>query len=113
MIDFKLYQGGELIKCIKNIEITDYNNIIFDDENVKTSIKIEENSIILIRENEEYKFYLELSDDANAYYYLTKEDTKFNIIVENSCYKVTENYITIDYKIESNEFKNKIIIVKR
>ena len=113
MIDFNLYQNGILVKSIKDILINDFKFITFLDDDVQTSMKIKENQVIFARKNDEYELYLEIGQNANAYYHLIQEKLKFMIKIEDWNYKITNNYIKIDYKIESNEYKNTIIIVKK
>ena len=114
-----LYKGEEevlssLFTTKKDIEST----LVFDlleyeileerlDINGKTTIDIENETFT--RENEGYLFLLDIK---NKYckIVLKKEDLAFEVNVEECAISVLNNKIVIDYFIETDETRNKIVI---
>ena len=104
--NIRLYNEDKLDKEYLNIKcIYNNNNISFILDGIKTIITENE----LIRENEEYKFYLNFHDKKSEYYLKTHK-LKYNINVEHTSRKINKKEIIIKYKIEYNEELITIII---
>lgn len=103
-----LYKGAEevlssLFATKKDVEST----LVFDLMEYETTIDIENE--IFTRENEEYLFLLDIK---NKYckIVLKKEELEFEVNVEECAISVLNNKIVIDYFIETDEARNKIVI---
>ena len=103
-----LYKGEEevlssMFATKKDIEST----LVFDILEYETTIDIENETFT--RENEEYLFLLDIK---NKYckIVLKKEELAFDVSVEECAISVLNNKIVIDYFIETDEARNKIVI---
>lgn len=85
--------------CIKT-ELLDYNTVI-DIENQK-----------FIRENEDFLFTLDINNQTCSIK-LKNENCIIPILVEHCLFQVTSDKIELEYVIESEDAKNKIIITKK
>lgn len=85
--------------CIK-INLFDYNTIL-DIENK-----------IFIRENEEFKFTLDILNK-ECTIYLKKENMTIPVLVEYCELTTLETKIMLEYVIESEDARNKLIITKK
>lgn len=93
---YKKYRLENEYKNIKTIEKDD--EYIFSLDGVKTIIG--ENRFI--RENNEFKFVLDIKE-RNCTYYLKEKNMFFDIEVERVMYKKEKNNIILEYKISSDE----------
>lgn len=93
----KVYQG---IKAIKKD-----SEYIFSLDGVKTTL----NENLFVRENNEYKFELNIKEK-KALYLLKEKNISFDIEVEKIEYKIEKEVIILEYKISSDEEKFKIVI---
>ena len=66
--------------------------------------------LIFIRENDEYVFHLEISNKPLCSITLKKENKSFDINVIEAKYTEVKKNIVIEYKIESDNFKHKIVL---
>ncbi len=84
--------------------------LLFSMLDFETTIDLEKQTIT--RENEEYIFFLNLK---NKYckIELKKEDITFDVNVEEASFEILEDKIIIEYFIETDEARNKIIIKER
>jgi hypothetical protein len=64
------------------------------------------------RENEEYLFNLDIANETCTIH-LKKENMTFNIDVDYCILNEKEDEITLEYMIETDDTKNKIIIKKK
>ncbi len=109
-----LYKDEEKVYENKKVKVK-YNksdNIISYFDEVLTKIIWEKEGLIFKRTNEEYEFSLEIKEENNCNIYLKKENIQVDIEVEKATYKKAENYLEIEYKIETDDATNKVIIVK-
>lgn len=75
--------------------------------NFETTIdKIEQT---FLRENEEYIFFLDIKNK-KCKVELKKENIAFDVMVEEASMEVLNNKIIIEYFIETDEARNKIVI---
>lgn len=104
-----LFKNEELEKEYKEIKTIDKDGkIIFKIDDIKTTINKDE----IIRENNEYKFYLNIPKK-NSYYILKSHNLSYDITVEKAQIKRINNEIIINYKIETNDEEITIKIVER
>lgn len=76
----------------------------------ETTIDIEEKTFL--RENEEYMFYLDLKNKS-CKVELKKEGIVFDVMVEEANMEVLNDKIILEYFIETDEARNKIVIKER
>ncbi len=112
MIDFYFYQNKILKTKLKNILIDDFKNIVIPDD-VTTSIKIKNKTLIFIRDNSEYNFQLDICSTPKAILTLKEENVQFDVKVEYSDFIETKKMIKFRYKLETNYLENVIIVVKK
>ena len=68
--------------------------------------------LIFIRENDDYKFELEISNKPTCLLTLIKENKCFDINVISSSYKDNGSYIDIEYELESDDGDKHHIILE-
>ncbi len=95
------YQG-----IFKNKSKND-NKISFMMLDYETIIDIEERN--LLRENEKYIFFLDIKNK-KCKLELKKEEITFDVLVEEANMELINNKIIIEYFIETDEARKKIII---
>ena len=78
-------------------------------DNIQNYIYIT-NGLIFIRENDEYIFTLNLSDENTANIKLKEEDKVFDIDVLDASYKISDNVIEFSYLIDEEEGLHHIIM---
>ncbi len=101
--DEKIYEN-----TYKNLALA--NNIFrFNLFDFDTILNIQEQ--YFIRENEEYIFKLDIKNNSSSLK-LKAEDLEFYIIVDLCDLKIQNNIIILEYVIETDDFKNKIVIEK-
>lgn len=105
-IELTLSKNNKVSKKYQNIKaIVNNNNYLFKIDNIKTSLSPQK----FTRENNEYLFTLDISNQVSTYYLKNKKMT-FDIEVEKVSYKQTKNKIILEYKLNSDEANFKIII---
>jgi len=104
-INIRLYKNNKLHQEYNNIKSISNNKLHFIIDNVHTSIS----DSIFQRENEEYLFRIDLNKKI-ATYLLKSSNINYDIKVEESIINRRDNQIIIEYKIETEEDKIKIII---
>lgn len=83
------------------------NKVYFRMLNFETTIdKVEQT---FLRENEEYIFFLDIKNK-KCKVELKKENIAFDVMVEEASMEVLNNKIIIEYFIETDEARNKIVI---
>ncbi len=109
IITFNLYKENRRINQYKDIKCLYTNKtytLLLDD--VKTSI----NQDLLIRENNEFKFTLNIKDKT-AFYLLKEKNMTFSIKVEKITSKFDKSNLILEYKLESDEENTKIEIIEK
>ena len=102
-----LYKNEKLLKKYENINIISKDNrhsLIIDD--TKTIISKDN----IIRENNEYRFELDITNK-KATYLLKDKNAMFDIDVERISYNNEKNITIIDYKISSDNENTKIELI--
>lgn len=93
-----------------------YENFIFENNILEFSMleyhtKIDLQQKLFIRENEDFQFLLDIKNKICTIH-LIKEDMTFNILVDFCELKELHNQIILEYIIESDDAKNKLVITK-
>ena len=105
---------------LKNDEVViedTFKNLDAENNSIKI-ILFEYNTILdienkmFIRENEDFKFTLDILNK-ECTIYLKKEDMKVPVLVEYCELTTKYNKIVLEYVIESEDAKNKLIITKK
>lgn len=104
-----------LYKNNRNIYEQEFNNenqalYEFNMLDFKTILDIKQETFI--RENNEYKFFLDIKNKA-CLITLKQENLTFDILVEEVNLLVLNNKIVLEYFIETDEERTKIIIKKK
>jgi len=107
-LNFKLYKEDNLV--------LEENNISYEKEEDRIIFQIQEmNHIIdlhqktLERFNEEFHFYLNFAKE-ECTYELKSHQAIFDIAVDQSFFEIKEKGLEIMYAIETDDYKNKILI---
>lgn len=109
LINFNLYKERRLEKeytCIKAIVNND--SYLFKLDDVKTTL----NSEYFTRENDEFKFTLNIKEK-EATYLLKEQNMLFDIDVEKISFKCEKNNIILEYKLSSDEDNFKIELIDK
>lgn len=106
--DVLFYKNDEEI--LKDSFISEINNK-FEFEILKYNTILDLEEKYFKRENEEYLFNLDIKNETCTIH-LKKEDMTFNIEVDYCILDCLEDEITLEYMIETDDSKNKIIIKK-
>lgn len=104
-ITLRLYKNNKLENEYQNIKCLYNNSYIFVIDMVKTTI----DETKFIRENDEFKFYLDIKNK-QATYLLKEQNMLFDIEVEKISYKNENDIIILEYRISSDESNIKIKI---
>lgn len=105
-MNLKLYKSNKIELEYSNIKaLNKEESISFIIDNIKTTL----NNDFFIRENNEFKFVLDIKNKSCIYIFKEKGMT-FDIAVENLYFKRRFNYICLIYKIETDEEELKIEI---
>lgn len=112
LLNIKLYKDNDLYidKDINyNIENKCYKYILDDIDN---TIYIDGDSLILTRENDEYKMILTIDNNGkHSCTYLLKEiDTTFDILVDSATFSIKDKIMDIYYQLESADYTIHILI---
>lgn len=105
VITLKLYKDNKIENEYKNIKSLYNNSYIFVIDNIKTII----DETKFIRENNEFKFQLDIKNK-QATYLLKEQNMLFDIEVEKISYKNENDIIILEYRISSDESNIKIKI---
>ncbi len=106
LITLNLYKERRLQEEYKGIKAIEKDGeYIFSLDGVKTII----GSTRFIRENDDYKFTLDI-EERKCLYFLKSQNMSFDIEVEKLMYKNENNIIILEYKISSDEEEFKIEI---
>lgn len=100
----------EIYKETFENKIKNDKKLVFSMLDFETTIDIEEQTIT--RENEEYIFFLNLKNKC-CKVELKKEGITFDVNVEEANFEVLNDKMIIEYFIETDEARNKIIIKER
>ena len=105
-ITLNLFKENRLEKEYKDIKAIEKDSeYIFSLDGVKTIIS----TTRFTRENNEFKFELDIKE-RKCTYYLKEKNMSFDIDVEKVMYKKEDNNIILEYKISSDEETFKIEI---
>ena len=108
LIDLKLYKDEKLILEEPNLKCQVENDTVyFQIEKVEHQLDFEKK--ILERFNEEFHFYLNFEEEICTYE-LKSHQAVFDIIVDQSYFSKIENKIEVEYAIETDDAKTKILI---
>ncbi len=103
------YKNNE---SIKKISITNYDdlhyNITDDDVNMEIVLKPE---VIITRENKEYYFKLDITNNT-CIYKLKEYNLTYDIEILSKNYLENDQEIIIEYQLNTDQGQNKIIIKK-
>lgn len=94
---------------IVNLEQENDNKYKFYLDNIMNYIYITDR-LIFIRQNDDYKFSLEISEKPTCTIELIKENKIFDVNVQNANYKLDNKKIELNYLIETDEGEHKIIL---
>lgn len=83
------------------------NDIEFTHDNVTYIVRISNINALFVRENNEFKFVLDIMNN-KCFYKLKETDTLLEIKVLQSSSKIDENNFIIEYELETEEGLNKI-----
>ena len=111
-LDIFLYKGDTLIKDGKNLDVENIDNAYRFYFDVLTEIEQLEDNLIFKRIDDDYEFTLHIKEEPLCNIYLKKEDVSFDINVDYARCNREENKLIIEYKIETDDEENKVIIVK-
>ena len=92
-------------EVIKNLKAILKDGLItYKKNDVNVSIKIEENSVILIRENDEMKITLKFEKDkkTNSFYEIKPLNLKIKITVKTKLLIISNNKLSIKYDLYMN-----------
>lgn len=105
-LGLNILKNNDLIYSKKSIPFIKNNNShTFIIDGINTQVDLNDKSLILKRENDEFLFYLIISSEKNECTYLLKEvNTNFEIKVDYANYKFDKDKLTINYQIETDEF---------
>lgn len=107
-MNFELYKDDKLILKETNLEYQqEKNTIFFQLENIKHQLNFEKK--ILERFNDEFHFYINLEEE-KCTYELKSHQAVFDIIVDQAFFRKEENIIEVEYVIETDDAKTKILI---
>ena len=108
LINFKLYKDNEKYYDLKDIDAFFEDNIIkFLIEDINMSFELQEYGCIFTRENDEFRFILDVIEQ-QATYLLKETNTLLDIIVERCNFKRRKDIIVIEYQLETDDCINKI-----
>lgn len=100
----------EIYKDTFKNKIKSDKKLIFDMLEYETTINMEEKTFL--RENKEYIFYLDLNNKS-CNVELKQEGITFDVCVEEANMEILQNKIILEYFIETDEARNKIVIEER
>ncbi len=104
--NFFIYKNNIVVEEYRDIKgISNNNSIVLNINKIKTTLKDK----IFIRENNEFKFELDILNKKSLYI-LKEHNLKYDIKVRKSTIKEQKNKIIIEYDIETNEDLIKIEI---
>ena len=107
-LNLTLIKEEKIILQTQNIPYTKKDTtIFFEIEGMKHQIDLEKKW--LIRENEEFFFFIDLEQE-KCTYKLKKEEIELNIIVDDAFFHQMNNTLEINYAIETDDEKIKILI---
>ncbi len=106
LLNIKLYKDKKIEKEYKNIKaLLNNKKYTFKLDNIKTSIS----DRMFTRENDEFKFTLDILKK-EATYYLKEKNILFDIEVLNLSSKNEDNNIILEYRLSSDDASFKIVI---
>lgn len=94
-------------KLFETIGIKNKNKLIFKEDNISFSVIINDNEIILNRENNEYKLNITLNDNSECIYELIGHSI-MNLNVKKNKLQIEENKIVATYKLNDEIFNLEI-----
>lgn len=108
-ISLNLYRERRLEMSYKDVNaLVNDSTYSFIIDGIKTTLNNEE----FTRENNEFKFNLDIKNK-KATYLLKEKNTLFDIDVEKIDFKKENNNIILEYKISSDESKLKIELIDK
>lgn len=109
-LSFKLSKNNNEVLKLDDINYDiKKNNIIFCYDNINYKIRVSNINAFLVRENDEFKFVLDIMNN-KCFYKLKETNTLLEIKVLNSKSLINGNNFIIEYKLETEEEQNKIEI---
>lgn len=102
-----LKDGNEILKTDNLSYRIKKNNIEFTHDNVTYTVRISNINALFVRENNEFKFVLDIMNN-KCFYKLKETNTLLEIQVLQSSSKIDENNFIIEYELETEEGQNKI-----
>ncbi len=106
MINIRLYKGNNVEYEKENIKsIIKDGSISFIIDDIKTNL----NKEYFIRENNDYKFIIDINKKESLYT-LKQQNMSFDIEVQNVFYKEDKKNITLEYKISTEDEFFKLVI---
>ena len=109
--DVIFYKNNEEIyKDTHRNSLNEENRISFSLLDYDTTIDLNEETFL--RENDEYIFYLDIKNK-KCKIELKKEAISFDVNVEECNMEIKENKVILEYFIETDEARNKIVIQER
>lgn len=101
-----------IITNIDTFGIKNKNKITYNEETVTNTILQEDNKIILIRENDEFKNILifDLNKETISEYLLKENDLTIELNIKTSLVEIEDNYIKVRYLVidSDNEYEYSI-----
>lgn len=101
-----------IITNIDTFGIKNKNKITYNEETVTNTILQEDNKLILIRENDEFKNILifDLNKETISEYLLKENDLTIELNIKTSLVEIEDNYIKVRYLVidSDNEYEYSI-----
>ena len=108
------YNNGNLSDTTSEITIEQEKNLKkykFFLDNIINYIYITDR-LVFIRESDDYKFELNISEKSSCKLYLKEENKEFNINVKSSNYNKNNKYIEFRYTLETSDEEEHHIILE-
>ena len=106
------YIDEGIITNIDTFKIKNKNKITYNEETVTNTILQEDNKIILIRENDEFKNILifDLNKETISEYLLKENDLTIELNIKTNLVEIEDNYIKVRYLVidSDNEYEYSI-----
>lgn len=107
-LDLSLYKSNQCMVEEKNISYQkEKNQIFFELEQMKHEIDLEKK--LFTRFNKEFHFFLDIEQE-KCTYELKEPHLKLDIMVDYAVWNQTSNDLEIEYEIETDDKKTRILI---